>query len=54
MLFSALRVPVRILEHPIESVIASLLLLALLFVSSADPHTDAPAGPLAQNAPAKM
>jgi len=56
MLFSTLRVPARILEHPIESVIAGLLLLALLFVSSADPRADAstPAGPAAQTLPPKM
>ena len=29
-----MRIPNRILEHPVEAVIASLLLLALLFVSS--------------------
>jgi hypothetical protein len=28
-----MRIPNRILEHPIEAAIASLLLLALLFVS---------------------
>jgi hypothetical protein len=33
----AMRLPAPILEHPIESVIASLLLAALLFVS-ADPR----------------
>ena len=32
-----MRIPARILEHPIESVIASLLLLALLFVSGEPP-----------------
>lgn len=57
MLFSALRVPARILEHPVESVIAGLLLLALLFVS-ADPSNrgaDAAAGRhLSQNIPEKM
>ena len=42
MLFSALRVPARILEHPIESAIAGLLLLAMLFVSSSEPRADAP------------
>jgi hypothetical protein len=36
MHFPALRVPSRLLEHPIEAVIACCLLLALLFVS-ADP-----------------
>ena len=52
MLFPTLRVPARILEHPVESVIASLLLLALLFVSSADPHGEVPApATLAQSLP---
>jgi hypothetical protein len=36
-----MRLPAPILEHPIESAIAGLLLVALLFVS-ADPK---PAGP---------
>ena len=39
-----MRLPAPILEHPIESVIAGLLLVALLFVS-ADPKV--PAAPLA-------
>jgi hypothetical protein len=47
MLFSSLRVPARLMEHPVESLIASLLLLALLFVSSADPRGEIPA-PLSQ------
>jgi hypothetical protein len=34
-----MRIPARILEHPIESVIASLLLLALLFVSGEPPSS---------------
>lgn len=38
-----MRLPAPILEHPIESVIAGLLLVALLFVS-ADPKT--PTAPL--------
>ena len=52
MLFPALRVPARIVEHPVESVIAGLLLLALLFVTSADPRPEVP-GPaqLSQNLP---
>ncbi len=37
-----MRIPNRIVEHPIEAAIASLLLLALLFVS-ADPTGSAPA-----------
>jgi len=36
MHFPVLKVPARIAEHPVESVVAGLLLLALLFVS-ADP-----------------
>jgi len=52
MLFPTLHVPARILEHPVESVIASLLLLALLFVSSADRHSEVPApATLAQSLP---
>jgi hypothetical protein len=52
MLFPSLRVPARLVEHPIESVIAGLLLLALLFVSSADPRADVPApAHLSQNLP---
>ena len=52
MLLPSLRVPARILEHPVESVIAGLLLLALLFVSSADPHGEVPApAHLTQNLP---
>ena len=33
MHFPVLRVPARIAEHPVESTVAGLLLLALLFVS---------------------
>jgi len=33
MHFPVLRVPSRIAEHPVESTVAGLLLLALLFVS---------------------
>jgi hypothetical protein len=40
MHFPALRVPSRLIEHPIEAVIACCLLLALLFVS-ADPSSRA-------------
>jgi hypothetical protein len=54
MLFSALRMPARVLEHPIESPIAGLLLLALLFVS-VDPRADMSARPAAaQNASSKF
>jgi hypothetical protein len=48
------RLPARILEHPVESAVASLLLLALLF-GSAD-FAPAPAGqpaPVAMQAAAK-
>jgi hypothetical protein len=34
-----MRIPARILEHPLEAAIASLLLLALLFGSSELPGT---------------
>jgi hypothetical protein len=40
MHFPALRVPTRLLEHPVEAVIACCLLLAMLFVS-ADPASRA-------------
>ena len=50
MHFPVLRVPARIAEHPVESVIAGLLLLALLFVST-DPGT--PRTAAAQPAPAQ-
>jgi hypothetical protein len=49
-----LRVPARLTEHPIEAAVAVALLLALLFVSSSDPHADAPAQQLSQNIAAKM
>ncbi len=39
-----MRIPNRILEHPIEALIAGLLLLALLFVSS-DPQSSHPRRP---------
>ena len=37
-----MRIPSRILEHPIEAAIASLLLLALLFGSNEVPGSKAP------------
>ena len=40
MHFPLLRVPARLLEHPLEALIAAALLVALLFVSSADPKAD--------------
>ena len=45
MHFPALRVPSRLVEHPIEAVIACCLLLALLFVS-ADPSGFAEQAPV--------
>jgi hypothetical protein len=44
-----MRIPSRILEHPIEAAVASLLLLGLLF-GSAD-FTASTAPPAASNAP---
>ena len=40
-----MRIPSRILEHPIEAAIASLLLLALLFGSSELPGAKTPENP---------
>ena len=40
-----MRIPARILEHPIEAVIASLLLLTLLFGSSEMPGAKVSDGP---------
>jgi len=37
-----MRIPSRILEHPVEAAIASLLLLGLLFGSSEVPGAKAP------------
>ena len=42
-----MRLPAPILEHPIESVIAGLLLAALLFVSGPEPAS----GPVSSAAP---
>jgi len=39
-----MRIPSRILEHPVEALIASLLLLALLFGSSELPGGKTPDG----------
>jgi len=38
MRIPALRLPARIVEHPVESLVASLLLLALLFVAGEPPQ----------------
>jgi len=38
-----MRLPAPILEHPIESVVAGLLLMALLFVSAGPEPTPGPA-----------
>jgi hypothetical protein len=44
-----MRLPAPIVEHPIESVIAGLLLAALLFISGGAPETaPAPLGHAAQ------
>src|SRR5580692_6875749 len=48
-----MRIPNRILEHPIEAAIASLLLLALLFVSQ-DPAPSSRPAPSAQMANAQQ
>jgi len=40
-----MRIPNRILEHPVEAVIASLLLLTLLFGSSELPGAKVQDGP---------
>jgi len=45
MHFPLLRVPARILEHPLEAVVAAALLVALLFVSSYDPESANGAAP---------
>lgn len=37
-----MRIPSRILEHPVEAAIASLLLLGLLFASSEVPSAKTP------------
>jgi hypothetical protein len=42
-----MRIPARILEHPVEAAIASLLLLTLLFGSSELPTAKAPDAPAA-------
>ena len=42
-----MRIPNRILEHPVEALIACLLLLALLFVS-ADPPISVQTAPVNQ------
>ena len=42
-----MRIPARILEHPVEAAIASLLLLTLLFGSNELPGAKAPDGPQA-------
>ena len=44
-----MRIPAFILEHPVESLIAGLLLLALLFVS-ADRHAAEVAAPAQSHA----
>ena len=47
-----MRIPTRFLEHPVEAVIAGLLLLALLFIS-ADPPISVQTAPANQVADSK-
>ena len=54
MHFPPLRVPTRILEHPVEAMIAAALLVALLFVSSTDPKADSVAPVSAQKISSRM
>jgi hypothetical protein len=49
-----MRLPAPILEHPIESVIAGLLLMALLFVSAGPEPTPSPASLGAKTTAQKM
>jgi hypothetical protein len=49
-----MRLPAPILEHPVESVIASLLLMALLFVSAGSEPTPATVAPAPQTIAQKM
>ena len=49
-----MRLPAPILEHPIESVIAGLLLMALLFVSAGPEPTPGPASLGPKTAAQKM
>ena len=44
-----MRIPNRLLEHPVEALIAGFLLLALLFVSADPSSTNPPAGPQIAN-----
>ena len=54
MHFPLLRVPARLIEHPVEAVIAAALLVALLFVSSADPGADKAPAELGQKLSSRM
>jgi hypothetical protein len=49
-----MRLPAPILEHPIESVIAGLLLMALLFVSAGPEPVSNPVSPASQHVAEKM
>jgi len=49
-----MRLPAPIVEHPIESVIAGLLLMALLFVSGGPEPASGPASHAPQTVAEKM
>jgi hypothetical protein len=49
-----MRLPAPILEHPVESVIAGLLLMALLFVSAGQEPATSTASPASQTVAEKM
>ena len=49
-----MRLPAPILEHPIESVVAGLLLMALLFVSAGPEPAPGPAPHAPQTVAEKM
>ena len=54
MHFPLLRVPARILEHPVEAAVAAALLVALLFVSSYEPDAGAAPTTLVQKISSRM
>ena len=49
-----MRLPAPLLEHPVESVIAGLLLMALLFVSAGQEPGPGPGAHTPQNVAQKM
>jgi hypothetical protein len=49
-----MRLPAPLLEHPIESVIAGLLLMALLFVSAGPEPASSPVSHTPQSVAQKM